>query len=121
MRTFSLVVVACLLLIACRVSRSDKDFAVIPFPVSVKSSGGFFSLAKETTISDPQSKFPTEAQAFNSYLEKSIGTKLHVTGSPLSTNTITLNLDTAFAPEAYELTVSTDKISITGSRAGVYY
>lgn len=91
---------------------------IFPTPASYKETGGFFTLtAKIGIIADPH--FTTEVEGLKTQLKELLGREIKT--APVSDN-IYLKYAGGMGPEAYNLDVTADHITITASAAaGAFY
>jgi hexosaminidase len=94
---------------------------VVPAPRSVAASPGLFRLDQATIIEAAPDLYAV-ARLLRDQLSASTGYPLNVLEKSQGQNTIVLALDTAFAPEAYRLSVTPQSIRIAGSSAaGIFH
>jgi hexosaminidase len=124
--TLSAVALAALLS-SCSESAKQADYNIVPLPLSIEQGEGQadFRLKNGVVISYPsaQPELQKEAQFLADYVKKESGINLTVKADASGKGVIALStgLDND-NPEAYELKVSADGVSITGaSPAGVFY
>jgi hexosaminidase len=104
------------------VSAQDSNaITVIPQPLSVRVTSGSYSINSQTHLvanSDSEHKV---AGLFNYYFKRKYGYALKITNSA-GNNAIVLAISKASpASEAYDLNVSSQKVTISGSKAGIFY
>lgn len=123
---FIAVAVICGVISACSRQAVTAEYNVIPLPRDIKDgTGGDFLLDSSAVICfQPQdSVLGNEAALLSEYISVLTGNTLAVVASEQPEGAIELMLDSArLEPEAYVMTVGSDRITITGgSPAGVFY
>jgi hexosaminidase len=95
---------------------------IIPKPDSVTMGTDVFVITRHTKIVAKNADAVKVAQLFNYFLQKQQGFSLNVS-NVASPDAIVLNVLSGITSndEAYELKASNNSISISGSRAGVFY
>ncbi len=116
------VCIALLLLIQVRCSETTHTIhktGVLPIPLSQIHNEGFYTLDNSTQLIF-DSSFQQVADFLKTYIEQGSNIKLN---TATSTNSISFVKNTQILnPEGYELSISTDKITITASApAGAFY
>lgn len=103
----------------------QANYEVIPLPQEIKITTGNFVLNDRTSIVYPKDnkEMQQNANLLAEYIHQMSGKKLKVTDEPVTSNAIILatglNADNA---EAYQLKVTQDNVTITGtSEAGTFY
>lgn len=103
----------------------QANYEVIPLPQEIKITTGSFVLNDRTSIVYPKDnkEMQQNANLLAKYIHQMSGKKLKVTDEPVTSNAIILatglNADNA---EAYQLKVTQDNVTITGtSEAGTFY
>ena len=103
----------------------QANYEVIPLPQEIKITTGSFVLNDRTSIVYPKDnkEMQQNANLLAEYIHQMSGKKLKVTDEPVTSNAIILatglNADNA---EAYQLKVTQDNVTITGtSEAGTFY
>ena len=103
----------------------QANYEVIPLPQEIKITTGNFVLNDRTSIVYPKDnkEMQQNANLLAEYIHQMSGKKLKVTDEPVTSNAIILatglNTDNA---EAYQLKVTKDNVTITGtSEAGTFY
>ena len=103
----------------------QANYEVIPLPQEIKITTGNFVLNDRTSIVYPKDnkEMQQNANLLAEYIQQMSGKKLKVTDEPVTSNAIILatglNADNA---EAYQLKVTQDNVTITGtSEAGTFY
>ncbi|NDV78720.1 glycoside hydrolase family 20 protein [Dysgonomonas sp. 511] len=122
-----LLISACCLIIGCGSKHNiEADYEIVPLPFEVKNTGGEpFILDDKTMIVYPEGNETLKQAAgfLSEYINLSIGLKPDITGDVKDQNVIVLK--TGYKgdnPEAYQLLVSKDKITIQGvAEAAVFY
>ena len=120
-----------LISLACLFSCSNKyqdaentadDYPIIPKPENLMMGKGRFLISSNTKIICDTS-LRQEALFLSEMLGDALGTKLLVDSGAATKNNITLQLDpTIENPEGYTLTITYDKVVISGKgTAGVFY
>ncbi|HWI91543.1 MAG TPA: family 20 glycosylhydrolase [Flavisolibacter sp.] len=102
-----------------------QQTAIVPQPVSLKTSSGFFPITKKTILIARDAEDKKTASIFNDYLQQVYGFKLEI-NKPASKNFIRLStLKFIKAPEheeGYSLNIAKDGVTINGnSYAGSFY
>ena len=101
-------------------SNLDKLSPVFPTPVAYKRTDGFFTINQRTQIISDK-LFTKEASYLAEELEKVLGTKPEI-GSAAKNNIIELKKGGFDATEAYQVQISSSKITITAvDEAGIFY
>lgn len=102
----------------------EANYEVIPLPKQItKNQGGAFVLNKSTQIVYPEGneKMQKNAEFLADYIQEMLGFKPSLSTSEAK-NAIILGLQAMDNTEAYELTVNSDQVKISGStEAGVFY
>ncbi len=95
--------------------------AIIPNPVSIEISKDKFEFSKQTRIYSANPKLVSEIQTFNSIFSKHYGFKLIVENKIPKNEFIELIYSDKLAKEAYQLSMTSKKITISGDEAGIFY
>ncbi|MDE6085889.1 MAG: family 20 glycosylhydrolase [Muribaculaceae bacterium] len=111
---------------SCGHHEVTANYGVIPMPQSVSTiDGQDFKLDGKTVIASPagNEELTRDAEFLRDYIEQLTGNRVALTNIAPATNVIILSADlNAENPEAYELSVSPEKIIINGaSPAGTFY
>ncbi len=118
---------AALFITSCdRKENVTANYQVIPLPQEiVEGTSGDFLLSDATVITYPKSndEMKRNAELLSEYLGELTGRKLKITDTPSEKNAIVLECDLDNEnPEAYNLTVTPELITINGSTpAGTFY
>lgn len=104
----------------------QADYQVIPLPVQIElAANGSFTLKGSTVIAYPEGNdvMKRNAELLSDYLKQMTGKTLKLTTAPQTSNAIVLEANLQNEnPDAYELTVTPDLITINGaSAAGNFY
>ncbi len=113
----------CCGLISCSDCCPTANYRVVPLPQEVtETGGGNFVLSIHTPIVYPQGNdvMKRNAEFLAEFVKEKTGIELKTTDKPCS-DAITLSVGEVENPEAYNLTVNSDGITISGSEAGVFY
>lgn len=113
----------CCGLISCSDCCPTANYRVVPLPQEVtETGGGNFVLSIHTPIVYPQGNdvMKRNAEFLAGFVKEKTGIELKTTDKPCS-DAITLSVGEVENPEAYNLTVNSDGITISGSEAGVFY
>ncbi len=109
------------ILMACSKPATVKKAAIIPEPLNVKYSEGFFELnaATQLIIKD-NGEFANEVSFLQSFIKESIGTELKEGDN---SNKITiLKTDQITTPEAYNIEINENEVKlIAGDSNGLFY
>lgn len=103
---------------------TNPNANIIPAPVSIKKTGGFFTLSRETII---QADSPANKAVlfFSAALQNNWGLHYDIakTDSTLQTNVIRLTSNGADAlpAEGYHISITSQKITVIGKGAGLFY
>ncbi len=103
--------------------KSTKLYTIIPYPVILHPSTGFFRLSGNTALRCDSDTLPIR-RYLAERIEKATGIVLKSETSLLNGNTIDLKIDKQkhILPEAYSLKISTNRVEISGaSYAAVLY
>ncbi|MBO7316360.1 MAG: beta-N-acetylhexosaminidase, partial [Paludibacteraceae bacterium] len=128
MKNFRLVgiIALAILLSACKQNVKEASYQVVPLPQEIlPQDGANFILSQKTIVVFPadNEKMECNAEFLVEYLAQSVDYKLSTTNTETPNNSIVLKLGLESEnPEAYQLTVNADQITIQGaSEAGVFY
>jgi hexosaminidase len=111
-----------LLVVGACFGRNGDAPTIIPKPVSLRQTGGAFQLSRATTILVEHGKLQPEAEVFNEFLERYHGFTLKLGGNSSSHSIVlVLSKHAGENPEAYTLSVTKDRITVTGGNTGVFY
>ncbi len=98
-----------------------QELALIPRPEKITQNQGNFSLNAQTTLIVADTSLNSEQRLLNGYLSQYYKISLKKEKNK-TTNAIQLSLSPDLAPEAYTLTITPERINITGgTKAGVFY
>ena len=114
------------ILVSCSNEKTTANYRVIPLPQEITAeSGDEFVLNNGTEIVYPggNEKMQRNAQYLAEYLKKATGAEYKIVAGTKGKGNILLQLGlSAEKPEAYQLKVTSDGVTISGaSEAGVFY
>lgn len=115
--------IAAILAISLGVSgvHAQSNYSIIPKPASVQPASGRFELGRQTVLVAQSDAARKNADLFNEFLWNRYGIKLTITREISGKAIVLEDQAAATAPEAYNLTVTPERITIKGGSAGCFY
>lgn len=99
-----------------------QEISIIPAPKSVKMGSGHFEISAGTAIIATSEDGRKSAALFNQFLHARHGLQLKTSLTALPGRVIVLDESENFPnEEGYSLEIKSDKITITGKKAGLFY
>jgi len=117
-RFIGLVICCCFLQAAFS---QEHTYSIIPKPVSIQAGNGFFQLDTQTKLVAKNDSARKNLELFNDFLWNRYGIKLTITTVATGKYILLDNTSDEKDGEAYQLTVTKDKIAIKGGNSGSFY